>query len=258
MALPKSKYEILCAIIAEMKNGPHGLVKAEPIAKKCGYSLEVVLQNFGFFTSVGILGPGMNKHLSDEGSLLSFALSVRDHKKILHYWRNIIDSWSDMRKMLSWLESNEGFKVNEVVDGIQAIYHKDASSSRFSLNCLIHLAHRTGYIKVQDGSLWLSEYSKELITLSPPQDDDDSNIEYPPDSHNFSTVCNLVRQGSPNSSHLGDGLHIHLHFGSDVSPAQVQNIFQSLALNVLSRPNESRQDLRTFEENPIVPIASNP
>jgi hypothetical protein len=236
MALPASKYETLCAIVAQMRNAENGLVKPEPLANACGYPLHVVMQNFGFFTSAGILNAGMNKDLSENGSLLSYALASGDSEQIILCWRTIIDRWPEMLRLLSWLRINEETEIVAVMAGAEALFHRDPSSSRFALNCLVQMARQLGYVDVVEKKVFVSEYTKSLFEPKTSGVDGDCIKKFPGRPRNLSVVPahDLDRSSDKGKD---EGIHIHLHFGSGMNPAQIDSIFRSLAESVLRQPD---------------------
>lgn len=253
MALPKSKYEILCAIVAQMRNSPTGLVKSELIANACGYPLDVVMQNFGFFTSAGILTAGMNKALSEDGSLLSYAIHRGDSAQIVRQWRVIIDKWPEMLKLLKWLGVTEETSIADFMNGAEALFYRDSSSSCFALNCLVHLARRLGYIDVVDKKVIISEYGMSLLEEKPPRASGGYVKNFPERGRGAPMVP--TRELAPNpDKRQGEDVHIHLHFGSGIDTEQIETIFRSLAESVIKRPDAAATSGQSLKSASIMPF----
>jgi alpha-glucuronidase len=248
MTLPKSKYEILCAIVAQMKNAPSGLVKAEPLAKACGYSLDIVIQNFGFFSNVGIVSAGMNKYLSEDGFMLSHSLCTGDSDQVITCWRTIVDRWPTMLRLLSWIRGREGIEKSLVM--AEPLFLREASSSRFALDCLIQVAHRLGYIYFVEENVFVSDYAEGLFESNIPSSIANNVRNFSGTEKKLSVVLEDDSTEGANREH-GEGIHIHLHLGAEVSPAQIESIFKSLSESVLSPPGVERATGKPLERMSI-------
>ena len=229
--------------MAQMGMCRRGIVRAGPVAAACGYSPQVVWKNFGFFTSAGILSSGMNKCISEEGYSLSLALRSGDSREQIIYWRAIIDVWPPMLKLLFWLRKNNGLEIPEIMCGVEALFASDVSSSRFSLNCIFQIARQLRYIQVIDKKVFISDYAERLAT---------SEIQrgsgLPKNLSQKDTTLSEETDQNPAHSvkkEQGGGIHIHLHFGSAINPAQIASIFRSFGEAVLTSP-----DVATTVANP--------
>lgn len=256
MALPRSKYEILCAIIAQMRNSPTGLIKSQAIADACGYPLDVVIQNFGFFISSGILTAGMNKTLSEEGSLLSYTIHRGDSAQIVRQWRTLIDKWPEMLKLLEWIQVSGDTDMVNFMSGAEALFYRDFSSSRFALNCLVHLARRLGYIDVVDKKIIVSEYVMTLFESKKSGALNGDHVKNFPKRRRSLSPEPARDLAIISDKRHGEDLHIHLHFGSDINQEQIESIFRSLAESVLRKPDAAATSGQSFESAGIMPFNS--
>lgn len=220
-----------------MSSCKDGLVKVEPIAAACGYSPQVVWQNFGFFTSAGIFSSGMNKYLSEEGHLLSHALCSGDSKQVIICWRAILDTWPPMLRLLSWLRKNNGLEIPAAMWGMEALFAGDLSSSRFSRNCLIQVARRIGYVQMVDKKFFISDYSESLADSEIHRGSGPSKNLPRNDTPLFEETDQNPAYSAKNEQN--GGIHIHLHFDSKINSAQIASIFQSLGEAILTPPDAS-------------------
>ena len=151
--LPNSSYDELVKIIRAYGSA-NNEATLDDVAHRAAIDRTIVSRNNAFLTSVGIIGGGKAKSITERGRKLSTALQHDLTEEIANCWREVVATSDFLQKMVSAVSIRQGMDDSALQSHI-AYSAGEGKNARVmaGAGAVVQLLKTAGLLKEQDGKL---------------------------------------------------------------------------------------------------------
>jgi hypothetical protein len=159
--LPKSSYDELVKIVQAYGSSGEA-ASLDEVAQTAVMDRTIISRNNAFLVSVGIIGGGRAKGITEKGRQLSQALQYNVADDISTHWRDIVTSNEFLQKMVTAVNIRGGMEDSALKAHIA--YSAGEGKSTFVMagaGAVVQILKVSGLIKEQDGKYFADVSAKQ-------------------------------------------------------------------------------------------------